>query len=375
MVVSDESGLNIDCGATIPPPDLLTLRMWVTDDKYIKTGENKLLLTPTNLPQMSTLRSFPKGSNNNCYNLPLKSQSKYLVRAGFYYGNYDNLQKPPTFGLQLQSGSVNVKVTTSLDFDPIYHEFIIFTTKSNFDVCLVQTQEDQTPFISTLEVTIIDQKAYRLMNENMALYLESRINYGVDKSVPERLLWYDEKYNRIWRPQEDPRYLSNQYGFSIQLTSMNEENSPPDVVMCSSIEAHNASESIVLPIKFRQKSQVSAYFVLYFDVIAAYKPFEDARTVSISIDGQLMNTTQLPGLGSGEVVSMYPVKVTGGMATLTIASAGGTTTSPPALLNAMEVFSVLDVSNVGRSSESVLGSSFSLVLLLSMLYCMEWIDF
>ena len=164
--------------------DALTLRPWLTDDKYIKTGENKLLSTPTNLFEMATLRSFPQGSKN-CYNLPLKPQSKYLVRAGFYYGNYDNLQKPPTFGLQLQSGNLNVRVTTSLDVDPIYHEFILFTIEEMvFDVCLIQTQNNQVPFISTLEASQVDQNVYRLMTNNIALYLESRINYGANQSVP-----------------------------------------------------------------------------------------------------------------------------------------------------------------------------------------------
>uniref|UniRef100_A0A803PWE6 Uncharacterized protein n=1 Tax=Cannabis sativa TaxID=3483 RepID=A0A803PWE6_CANSA len=354
-----ETWLSIDCGARTPSVDALTFTQWVTDDKYIKTGENKLLSTPTNLFEMSTLRSFPKlgNSNNNsnsnkyCYNLPLKSQSKYLVRAGFYYGNYDNLKKPPTFNLQLRSGSVNVKVTTSLDLDPIYHEFIIFTTESSdFDVCLVETQEDEVPFISTLEATIIhEQEVYR-----------------------DRFVSLVEKYNRIWKPQEDPRYLSSQFGPNIPISYSVEENNPPDVVINSLIEAHNASQSIVLPINFRQKSQVLAYFILYFDVTAAYKPLEEPRTVSISIDGKIMNTTQLPGFLRGEVVSIFPIKVNGGVATLSIASVGATTSTslpPPAILNAMEVFSVLDVSDVGRSS--VVGSSFSLVMLLLMLYCTD----
>ncbi|PON89575.1 Malectin-like carbohydrate-binding domain containing protein [Trema orientale] len=369
--VSGESWLSIDCGATTASVDALTLRAWETDDKFIATGENKRLSTPTNLPQMATLRSFPNGSKN-CYNLPLKPQSKYLVRAGFHYGNYDNLQNPPTFDLQLQSGNLNVNVTTSLDFDPIYHEFITFTTeRSVFDVCLIRTQENQVPFISTLEATIIDREVYRLMNTNMALSLVSRINYGVGQSVPDRFNEFVEKYNRIWKPQEVPGYLSSQFGVSIPISYTVEENNPPDVVMYSAIEANNASESIVLPIDFPDETQVSAYFILYFDIIAAYRILEDTRTVSIFIEGQLMNTTRLPGIGRGEVVSIYPVKVTGGTANLTVSPAEGTTS--PALLNAIEVFSVIDVSKVARSSDSVLGTSFGLVPFAWLFYyCMVW---
>lgn len=132
------------------------------------------------------------------------------------------------------------------------------------------------------------------------------------------------------------------------------------MILNSAIEAHDASESIFLPINFREKSLVSAYFVLYFDVTPVYQGGEPRRKVAISIDDQLRNITRLLGIGWCVTVSIFPVNVTGGTANLTISPAEGSTL--PALLNAMEVFSVIDVSKAASSAETVLATLFGLVL-------------
>ncbi|PON66975.1 Malectin-like carbohydrate-binding domain containing protein [Parasponia andersonii] len=345
--------LSIDCGATNTTFDEKLNRAWTTDNEFIGSGENKLVSTSSSFPQMNTLRIFPSGIKN-CYNLPLEKESKYLVRAGFYYGNYDNLKKPPAFGLEVQSGNINVNVLTSLSSDPIYHEFII-TKKNALDVCLIQTQNNQIPFISTLEVSSLDQRVYRLMNNSIALYLESRINYGANQSVPDRFPTYVDIYNRIWKPEEvsTSRNLSLGIGSTSWDTS---ENNPPNVVLDSAIEANNVSESIFLPINFREKSLVSAYFVLYFDITPAYQEGEARRKVAISIDGQLLNITRLLGIGRCVTVSIFPVIITGGTANLTNSPAEGATS--PALLNAMEVFSVIS------SADRVVGTFFGISIVL-----------
>ena len=177
--------LSIDCGATSTHQDEIDEDVtWATDDEFIKTGENKFLLSlNTSFFEMKTLRSFPIGTTN-CYNLPLKARTKYLVRAGFVYGNYDSLLKPPTFLLQL-IGYSNVTITASVtDNEPIYHEFMIVTKEEVLDVCLVQRQQGHVPFISSLEAKFVDDDAYEFLTNKTALYLESRINYGANQTVP-----------------------------------------------------------------------------------------------------------------------------------------------------------------------------------------------
>ena len=78
---------------------------WFSDDAFIESGKNGFITDEKvfEMYALYTLRYFPKGMKN-CYNLPLERQGKYLVRAGFNYGNYGNygsLSKPPMFDLEI----------------------------------------------------------------------------------------------------------------------------------------------------------------------------------------------------------------------------------------------------------------------------------
>ncbi|PON39864.1 Malectin-like carbohydrate-binding domain containing protein [Trema orientale] len=359
--------INIDCGATSSHQDEINVDLtWETDDEFITTGDNKFLLDlNTSFVEMKTLRSFPSGTTN-CYNLrPLIDQGKYLVRAGFVYGNYDGLLKPPTFVLQLV-GYSNVTVTTSAtNNEPIYHEFFIFTKAEVVDVCLVQTQQGNVPFISTLEITFIDYESYTWLNNKTAFYLESRINYGANQTVPERFNYSADVYNRIWKREEVPSYPSISVGDRDPNAWSTGDNYPPYAILWHAIESHNTSESISLQIKFHDKSQLSAYFIFYFSNI----PHDswnrsETRKVAIYIDGQEKNITdKIPGYYEIYclVVPIYPVNVTGGTANVTITAAQGSTLPP--ILNAMEVFSEYDVSKADyyhRRHIPFLGFSFAL---------------
>lgn len=247
---------------------------------------------------------------------------------------------------------MNVTVATSLSDDPVYHEFI-FTTrkKGHVYVCLIQTQANQVPFISSLEATIVDEKAYRLMTKDTALYLQSRINYGANLTDPDHFAHHVDPYSRIWTPEQVPGYLNIDHGLGPMIWEV-VENFPPNVVLDSAIVGTNASKSIFLPINFRERYQVSAYFVLYFDVSNVHQFVEETTTLDIFIDGQLVNVTQLPNTPRNEgqaVVSICPVNVTGGMANLTISPAEGITS--PAFLNGLEVYSLMGISKAAQSTD------------------------
>ncbi|XP_058003888.1 putative leucine-rich repeat receptor-like serine/threonine-protein kinase At2g04300 [Hevea brasiliensis] len=179
------SDLRIDCGAPNQTPatddDFVS---WLTDENFVNAGKNHLLSYSQNFSTMNSLRYFPD-DQKNCYFLPFDSLgTKFLFRAGFYYGNYDGLSKPPSFNLGID-GNLWVTVTTnSMPKDePIYHEMIYWTKGDSAQVCLEQTG-DGIPFISSLEATeIILNDMYRLMDNKTALLLHSRINYGANKSI------------------------------------------------------------------------------------------------------------------------------------------------------------------------------------------------
>jgi hypothetical protein len=72
---------------------------YISDAKFIHTGVNRRIAPPPIIPQeLQHVRSFPSGVRN-CYRINVTSGTKYLIRASFYYGNYDNLNKPPQFDL------------------------------------------------------------------------------------------------------------------------------------------------------------------------------------------------------------------------------------------------------------------------------------
>ncbi|XP_059663818.1 uncharacterized protein At1g24485-like [Cornus florida] len=174
--------LPIDCGGLIRNVAIYnSYELWQTDKDFIKTGENIVLPTTHTLFQMNTLRYFPKG-HKNCYGLPLQdAYMKFLFRAGFYYGNYDCLSKPPSFRLGID-GNIWADVTTSMSEEMIYYELLYITKKSRVSVCLIRTMDSDVPFISSLEAYYI-YDAYNWMDNTTALYLHGRINYGANTSV------------------------------------------------------------------------------------------------------------------------------------------------------------------------------------------------
>lgn len=157
---------------------------WFSDDAFIQSGKNGFIRDDKDLDMYAlyTLRYFPKGTKS-CYNLPLERKGKYLVRAGFYYGNYDGLSKPPVFDLEI-NGNILLTVNASASNKPLFHEVMLVTSKDNIPVCLVQTQKWQIPFISSIEAAFVAEDVYKFLQTDNVLYLQSRINYGPNDGVP-----------------------------------------------------------------------------------------------------------------------------------------------------------------------------------------------
>lgn len=113
------------------------------------------------------------------------------------------------------------------------------------------------------------------------------------------------------------------------------ENDPPLDVMVSGIEAQNLSQSIVLPINLRQQTQQSAYFVFYFLETKEWWNNETRRIV-VYVDGQERNETEV--VYNLTMASAYGVNV---MGTANVTVSPTNDTDRPAIINAMEVFTVL----------------------------------
>ena len=170
--------ISIDCGYTEGPSyDDEKANLTYTDDsQFIEDGRNEILYTNPFARQYGNVRSFPNNTRN-CYELSrVKSGGKYLIRAGFYCGNYDGKNSSPTFDLRL---GVNFWTTVKMGSDGRFvSEIITVSTRENIHVCLVNTGNG-TPFVSLLELRPLPVYTYPYADGSLSLVSQNRWNYGV----------------------------------------------------------------------------------------------------------------------------------------------------------------------------------------------------
>ncbi|CAA7404337.1 unnamed protein product [Spirodela intermedia] len=185
--------ISVDCGFADGSEyqDDETGVTYIGDSQFIDTGENHIVPVNSSSRPYRTLRSFPNGTRN-CYTLsPVQSGDRYLIRAGFLYGNYDGRGSPPIFDLHI---GVNFWTTVELESDsPSTSEIIIVAPADLIRVCPVNTGKG-TPFISTLELRPLLHFMYPLANASQSLVNRLRWNYG----MANRLRFPDDPYDRFW---------------------------------------------------------------------------------------------------------------------------------------------------------------------------------
>lgn len=176
--------ISIDCGSSTA----YRSDGWIGDDSYIQNGESKRVPSSNSLsesPEMNTLRVF-SSRKKNCYSLLALKGEKVLVRASFYYGNYDQKSSPPTFALQFD-GNHWATVVTSTD-QVIYYETIYAVKReTSTSVCIAQTEPNQFPFISTLEMSSLGLNMYNAFDPDYALLLTRRVAFGANDTIRYRL--------------------------------------------------------------------------------------------------------------------------------------------------------------------------------------------
>ncbi|ONI24129.1 hypothetical protein PRUPE_2G225100 [Prunus persica] len=371
--------LNIDCGNNALRVDKNSLR-WVTDNDYTQAGINKQVPQKQKLEEMNTLRSFPNKAQQNCYALPFSEETqRVLVRAGFYYGNYDGLSKPPSFDIHINGRNWSTVNTSTVVEGPIYHEAMYVNQGAgSLNVCIVQDESGVVPFISSIEAVPISVTLYPEMETNYAYNLVSRINYGGGEMlqlIHQRLiithtlsilLDYDmldfdrectkiaecrfpgilgEEYNRVWTGGTIPPNCTEVTTLPDPLSFP--ENDPPISVLTDSIESMNLADPITLSIDLPQTTPQLAYLVLYFtETVTLPKP-NDSRIIQIYINGQ-MKSTVTSEYNKCKVITVYPVTVVGPTINVTLASANGSTLPP--IISAMEVFTRIEANKGDKSS-------------------------
>ncbi|PSR96150.1 Leucine-rich repeat receptor-like protein kinase [Actinidia chinensis var. chinensis] len=339
LLVHGQPGfISIDCGIAEGSQynDEKTLIEYSSDKNFVDTGENMDIASEfksqSRPKQLWNVRSFPEG-NKSCYNLVPEEgkDNKYLIRASFFYGNYDSKDEAPEFKLYLGVEEWDlVKFNNISEF--VFREIIHVPSTDYIDVCLVNIGSG-TPFISALELRKLNNSIY-VTKPSESFLLYNRLDFGSETN--EIVRYQNDEYDRIWKPFNfyawEPiraAYISDSLSDNIYR--------PPNAAMRTAVKPINSSEIIFYwtPDNADQKFYVYLHFAEVESLAAG-----ESRTFSISINGNFFDGPYTPVyLEPLTVWNLDSLGNTGAMYCKIYKVEGST---QPPILNAAEIYVVKD---------------------------------
>ncbi|KAL3720910.1 hypothetical protein ACJRO7_005679 [Eucalyptus globulus] len=337
--------ISIDCGAPSEYTKEKINIKYETDEGFINSGENMQVSSEviyTNYQQYAkNLRSFPKG-NRNCYTLrPDRGKnSTYLIRAIFWYGNYDGKTQTPSFDLYIH---VNYWATVSSS-NYSFEEIMYVSQANGIQVCLVNTGNG-VPFISALELRPLDGDIYRLGYG----FLRLSMRYDIGLSSKLAIRYPDDVYDRLWTLRNYTNLFPLNTTSTIDLSDKNDayKYKVPKEVLQTAERSMNASS----PLSFGWATSSSALkWIVYFHFAEIERLTSGLkREFTIAMNGnQFTETVSLEYLKPVVVVS---TPVSGSFITFSIDSKNKS--GNPPILNAMESYMVVDLLNVPTAQDDV----------------------
>ena len=182
--------ISIDCGL----PENSSYKEWrtgvdyISDAGFIDSGINRQISTEFKgdlQQQVWSLRSFPEGIRN-CYSIRITQGTKYLIRATFFYGNYDGESKLPEFDVHIGANMWNTIKITNIS-NGFVKELIHVPPLNYIQLCLVNTQRG-TPFITAIELRPLPNSTYETTDGSLELFW--RMDVGSESNSQYRLVIY-----------------------------------------------------------------------------------------------------------------------------------------------------------------------------------------
>ncbi|BFG34248.1 hypothetical protein CerSpe_205220 [Prunus speciosa] len=334
--------VSIDCGSSDSYTDENSIK-WVGDDDFVQNGKSQVVQTTNGVSHvMGTLRVFST-RKKNCYSIKAEKGSQFLVRASFYYGNYDKKSAPPSFDLQLD-GNYWDTIQTSAD-GVVYDEVIYITKGDSIELCLAQTQPNQLPFISAIEIRGLASEMYNHVDSEYAMLLTRRVAYG----ATEAIRYPSDDFDRIWDAVEVGNGLVK-VTTDAQTIDTSVPDQPPVAAFQYGITTSKTSEAILL-VTDLPPVEVPIYIIMYFSEVTVLDSTQ-TRSFEIYIDGKSHFDPIVPVYGS--VVEMSITNISASSNTSFSLVATSDSTLPP-LINAMEVYYVSGPITDGTDSKDVAG--------------------
>ncbi|GMP50534.1 hypothetical protein CsSME_00017114 [Camellia sinensis var. sinensis] len=236
--------VSLDCGGRANFTDDLGLR-WTPDDQLLYGETTNISVANETRKQYQTLRFFPADNRKYCYTLKVISRTRYLVRATFLYGNFDNNNVYPKFDISLGAthwATIVVSDASTIEFQ----ELIFLALDSTISVCLSNATTGQA-FISTLELRQFNGSVYLTQYESQFyLSTSARINFGADSEAPIR--YPDDPFDRIWESDslKKANYLVDVASGTEKISTrmpinVNTGERPPQKVMQTAMVGRNGS--------------------------------------------------------------------------------------------------------------------------------------
>uniref|UniRef100_A0A2P2KUU7 non-specific serine/threonine protein kinase n=1 Tax=Rhizophora mucronata TaxID=61149 RepID=A0A2P2KUU7_RHIMU len=188
--------VSLDCGGEGNFTDELGLH-WSSDDDDVIFGKAATISVANETrKQYTTLRHFPADFRKYCYTLSVVSRTRYLLRATFLYGNFDNNNVYPKFDVSV--GATPWSTIVISDANTIESIELIFLASSpTVSVCLSNATTGQ-PFISTIELRQFNGSIYYTIFESQFyLSVSARINFGAESEASIR--YPNDPFDRIWQ--------------------------------------------------------------------------------------------------------------------------------------------------------------------------------
>ncbi|CAK7327931.1 unnamed protein product [Dovyalis caffra] len=330
----------IDCGSSDSEPytDENSIT-WTGDDSYIQTGESQFVKYSSMPYVMTSLRVFPS-RKKNCYKINVSDGERVLVRASFYYGDYDFKFSPPVFELQFDGNYWATVNTTS--YDIVSYE-AVYTVKGNStSICLAQTMPDQVPFISALELRSLLPAMYSHVAPNYAMFLNLRVAYGANVTIR----YPDDPHDRSWKPGHG-LLLTDVTSLAPAIDATGAEDNPPSAVLENAITTSSTLEYIILRTKLPE-IKVPIYMATYFSEVARLNKTQK-RYFQFYINNKPVSKTPIsPPFGS---VSALYITNTSAYSNTSFSVMATTDSTLPPLINAMELYTLSNALTDGTNKK------------------------
>ncbi|XP_044372160.1 senescence-induced receptor-like serine/threonine-protein kinase [Triticum aestivum] len=343
--------ISIDCG--LPGEtgyvDSATTLPYTTDagfiGAYVGSNHNIAAIYMTSpLPNnwWYTLRSFPVGKRN-CYTLgSLVPGLKYLIRARFFYGNYDGFNYQPFFDLYVGVDfwmTVNIRASNTA----VLAEAIVMVPRDSVQVCLVNTGGG-VPFISAP----FGKNMYRLVKILHTYYHKTQLINCFNR-------YPDDPFDRMWFPfsgNETTHWDEISTDMEVHITD--DQFQPPQAVMQTANTPKNVLDNIEFTLNLHSSPtdpSLGYMELIYFSELEPL-PSGALRPYNIYRNGGEIKTNYTPKyLDAGCIHSTEPFKFQASQYILSINPTANATLPP--IINALELFSVMSTSTLGTDSQHV----------------------